>query len=85
MDSFKGFTRFLRVSYARTDRRSTFTQAKIHEFERSFPAAKEKIEGVIQLNMQEITRWIETPSSVMVRIEVYVGKWLNGEEEGDRV
>ena len=48
---------------------------KLDQVDRSFAVAKEKIEGVIHLNLQDKMRWIETPSSVMVRIEVYVGKW----------
>ena len=48
---------------------------KLDEVEWYFDVAKEKIQGFIQFNLQEITRWIETPSSTMVRIEVYVGKW----------
>ena len=48
---------------------------KLDKVDRSFVVAKEEIKGVIHLNLQDITRWIKTPSSAMVRIEVYVGKW----------
>ena len=48
---------------------------KLDEVDLSFTAAKEQIEGVIQVNLHEIMKWIKTPSFEMVRIEVYVGKW----------
>ena len=48
---------------------------KLDEVDRYFYVAKEEIKGVIHINLQDITRWIKTPSSTMVRIEVYVGKW----------
>ena len=47
----------------------------LDEVKRSFAAAKEKIQGIAQLNLQEIMTWIETPNSMMVRIKDYVGKW----------
>ena len=48
---------------------------KLEEFDRSFSATKDKIQGVTQLPLQEITSWIETPNSAMLRIQVYLGEW----------
>ena len=48
---------------------------KLEEVGRSFVTIKEKIQGVTQLTLQETTIWIETPNSVIVRIQVYLGEW----------
>ena len=47
---------------------------KLEEVEWNFAATKEKIQGVSQLTLQEITRWIEVPNVAMARIQVYLGE-----------
>ena len=48
---------------------------KLEEIEHNFSTVKEKIHEIRKIIMQEITRWIEIPHVVMVRIQVYLQEW----------
>ena len=59
---------FLGFHVPRPIKEAPSPKLKLEEVEQSFVAAKEKIQGVTQLTFQEITSWIETPNSAMLRI-----------------
>ena len=48
---------------------------KSGEIEQTFIAVKEKIQGVTQITLQEITSCIEIPSSTTVKIQMYLQEW----------
>ena len=48
---------------------------KLEEIEWNFATSKDPIQGINQLTMQEIMRWVDIPHVAMVRIHVYLGEW----------
>ena len=47
---------------------------KLDEIKQSFVVSKKIIEGFTQIKLEDISSWIEKHYSVIVKIEVYVGK-----------
>ena len=54
---------------------SSSPKIKSDEVKQSFVVSKKIIQGLTRIKLEEILNWIEIPYSVIVRIEVYVGKW----------
>ena len=48
---------------------------KLDEVKQYCVVSKNIIKGLTQIKLEDISNWIEIPYSVIVRIEVYVGKW----------
>ena len=51
------------------------TKLQLEQVEQHFDAAKEQIQQINQLMMQEIKRWIEIPHASMAQIQVYLKEW----------
>ena len=47
----------------------------LDEVKQSCVVAKNIIQGLTQIKLEDVSSWVEIPYSAIVRIEVYVGKW----------
>ena len=73
--SYKVFLGYLDLPVLDLIAQAPLPEIQLEQVEQHFDVAKEQIQQINQLTLQEIERWIENPYSLMALIQVYLKEW----------